>query len=90
MISWRPCSIARIVRRATHSGLAARDIVQLLLARLNPGDRLLLTLLHLDGCSVKEVMKITGWSSARIRVRAFRARRKLKDYFCKLMSEDEP
>ena len=29
MISWRPCSIARIVRRATHSGLAARDTLRL-------------------------------------------------------------
>ena len=70
--------------------LAARDIVELLLAQLNPDDRLVLTLLHLEGRSVKEVKQITGWNGTRIRVRAFRARRKLRDYFYQLMSEDEP
>jgi RNA polymerase sigma-70 factor (ECF subfamily) len=67
--------------------LAAREIVEKLLAQLAPTDRLVLTLLHLEGRSVAEVQRITGWNVPVIKVRAFRARRKLRKYFEKLMSK---
>ena len=67
--------------------LAAREIVEKLLAQLAPADRLLLTLLHLEGRSVAEVRQITGWNVPVIKVRAFRARRKLRKQFEKLMAE---
>lgn len=67
--------------------LAAREIVEKLLAQLDPRDRLLLTQLHLEGRTVAEVGRMTGWNSTLIRVRSFRARRKLKKSFGKLMSE---
>ena len=67
--------------------LAAREIVEILLAQLAPADRLLLTLLYLEGRSVDEVRQVTGWNVPVIKVRAFRARRKLRKYFEKLMSE---
>jgi RNA polymerase sigma-70 factor (ECF subfamily) len=70
--------------------LAAREIVEKLLALLDPGDRLLLTLLHLEGRSTKEVQQITGWNGIVIRVRAFRARQKLKEHFPKLMKFEQP
>jgi RNA polymerase sigma-70 factor (ECF subfamily) len=70
--------------------LAAREIVEKLLVRLSAGDRLLLTLLHLEDRSVDEVKQITGWNGTRIRVRAFRARQKLKKYFRELMPEEKP
>jgi RNA polymerase sigma-70 factor, ECF subfamily len=66
---------------------AAREIVEKLLARLNPPDRLVLTLLYLEGHSVSEIKTLTGWSMALIKVRAFRARQKLKKHFRQLMSE---
>jgi len=68
--------------------LAARELVEKLLALLDPRDRLLLTLLHLEGRSTKEVQQITGWNGIVIRVRAFRARQKLKEHFQKLMKEE--
>ena len=58
--------------------LAARDLLEKLLATLNPQDRLVVQLLHLEERSVAEVRKITGWSEPMIKVRAFRARRKLQ------------
>ncbi len=70
--------------------LAARELVEKLLALLDPRDRLLLTLLHLEGRSTKEVRQITGWNGIVIRVRAYRARRKLKEHFQKLMKEEQP
>jgi len=65
--------------------LAAREIVEKLLAQLAPPDRLLMTLLHLEGRTVDEVRHITGWNVPVIKVRAFRARRKLRKHFETLM-----
>jgi RNA polymerase sigma factor (sigma-70 family) len=70
--------------------LAAREIVEQLLAQLSPGDRLLMTLLYLEGRKPAEVRQITGWNGTRIRVRAFRARRKLRQYFSQLLPEEKP
>ena len=67
--------------------LAAREMVEKLLAQLAPADRLVLTLLHLEGRSVDEVRQITGWNVPVIKVRAFRARRKLRKHFETLMAE---
>ena len=67
--------------------LAAKEIVEKLLAQLAPTDRLVLTLLHLEGRSVEEVRQMTGWNRPVIKVRAFRARRKLRKEFEKLMAE---
>ena len=65
-------------------GAASRDLVETLLAALNPADRLLITMLHLDGYSMDDIKQSTGWSIAAIKVRAFRARRKLKQIFQEL------
>ena len=56
----------------------AQELLYRLLAQLSPADRLLVTLLHLEERSVQEVHLLTGWSRAAIKVRAFRARAKMK------------
>ena len=66
---------------------AARDLVETLLAILKPADRLLITMLHLEGYSMDDVKKATGWNIATIKVRAFRARQKLKQAFQDLNKE---
>jgi RNA polymerase sigma-70 factor (ECF subfamily) len=58
--------------------LAARDLVEKLLAMLKPVERLVIDMLYLQERSVAEVQKLTGWSAATIKVRAFRARQKLR------------
>ena len=58
--------------------LAAREAVDALLAPLAPRDRLLLTLLDIEERSVAEVAAATGWNATLIKVRAFRARRRLR------------
>jgi RNA polymerase sigma-70 factor (ECF subfamily) len=69
------------------SGAAARDMVETLLSVLKPADRLLITMLHLEGYSMDDVKKATGWNIATIKVRAFRARQKLKQAFQDLNKE---
>lgn len=63
---------------------AAGELVHLLLARLSPRDRLVLTLLYLEGRSVAEAAQLAGWSVAMIKVQAFRARGKLKRLLAKM------
>src|SRR6184192_4230476 len=58
--------------------LAARDLIDKLLAILKPAERLVIDMLYLQERSVAEVQRLTGWTAATIKVRAFRARQKLR------------
>ena len=69
----------------TTNAFAAREIVEKLMAQLEPLERVLVTLLHLEGRSGKEVAQLMGWSHLRVRVRDFRLRQKLKRQFRHLM-----
>jgi RNA polymerase sigma-70 factor (ECF subfamily) len=56
----------------------AWDILRSALTKLRPEDRLVITLLNLEEKSVREISDLTGWSEAKVKVRAFRARKELK------------
>ncbi|HEY5042704.1 MAG TPA: sigma-70 family RNA polymerase sigma factor [Verrucomicrobiae bacterium] len=73
---------------AATDALAAREIVEKLMLRLEPAERLLVTLLHLEGRSGKEVAQLMGWSHLRVRVQGFRVRQKLKQHFLNLMKTE--
>lgn len=70
-----------------HQDLAARELAEKLLASLDSSDRLLMRLMYLQEKSIAEIQQLTGWSSVGIRVKALRARRKLKIHLDKLMKE---
>jgi len=57
---------------------AAGELVHRLLAKLSDRDRLVLTLLHLEGLSVAEIAEATGWSQSLVKVQAHRARARLR------------
>jgi len=63
----------------------AKKLVTELTAQLSPEDRLVITLLYLEEKSVQEIHALTGWSRSAIKVRAFRARAKMK----KMLNERE-
>lgn len=65
--------------------LASRELVEKLLDRLGPEDRLVITLLHLEGHTLEEIRGLTGWNTTLVRVRAFRARQKLRKHLRVLM-----
>src|SRR5204862_6775496 len=67
---------------------ASRQLVEHLLAALKPVERLAIDLLFFQGRSVEEIRKVTGWSSALIKVRAFRARQKMKDYLARISARE--
>src|SRR6058998_1956865 len=53
---------------------ASRQLVEHLLDLLKPAERLVIDLLYLQGHSVDKIRKLTGWTGALVKVRAFRAR----------------
>lgn len=49
-----------------------------LLAKLSPEERIVLTLMVLEDLPVADVARLTGWSVANVKIRAFRARARLR------------
>ena len=66
---------------------ASRQVVEHLLDALKPVERLVIDLLYLQGRSVAEIKEITGWSATLVKVRAFRARQKMKERLARVSSE---
>jgi RNA polymerase sigma factor (sigma-70 family) len=69
--------------------LAARELVQKLLGQLKPDDRLVIQLLDLEQKTIAEISALTGWNQTLVKVRAFRARRKLQKLFQELQSKEK-
>jgi RNA polymerase sigma-70 factor (ECF subfamily) len=57
----------------------AAAVLHGLLARLPPDDRLVLTLMYFEECGTQEVAERMGWSRAKVKTQALRARRKMKE-----------
>ena len=56
----------------------AKTLLETLLEGLSAEDRLVVSLLHLEERPLTEIRELTGWPVAVIKMRAFRARRKLR------------
>jgi RNA polymerase sigma-70 factor, ECF subfamily len=56
----------------------AAEITQKLLLRLSVEDRMILVLLHGEDNTVKEIAQMLGWSEAKVKIRAFRARHAMR------------
>lgn len=56
----------------------AKELLAKLMEGLSPEDRLVLTLLHLEERSLVEIAHLTAWNVAVVKMRAFRARRRLQ------------
>ncbi len=68
--------------------LAARELVHKLLGELKPDDRMVIKLLDLEQKTIAEISGLTGWSQSLVKVRAFRARRKLQKLFQELEQKE--
>lgn len=56
----------------------AAEILHALLDRLPAADRLVLTLMYFEDCQIKEIAQRMGWTRAAVKMRASRARKKIK------------
>jgi RNA polymerase sigma-70 factor (ECF subfamily) len=73
-------------QRSVERGVVAADLAERVLGTMSPDDRLVLTLIDGEDASVKEVAEETGWSESKVKVRAFRARRRMREAIEKLLS----
>jgi RNA polymerase sigma-70 factor (ECF subfamily) len=73
---------------APDDALAARELVQKLLGQLNPADRLVIQYLDLEQKSIAQISQLTGWNPTLVKVRAFRARRKLQRFYRELTEKE--
>ncbi len=64
--------------RHTNGAMESRLDCRRILAHLSPKDRLVITLLYMEGYSVQETADLSGLNPATVRVRAFRAKAKLR------------
>lgn len=64
---------------SVENDMVAADLADRLLGTLAPEDRQALLMIDGENASVKEVAEATGWSESKVKVRAFRARRKLRE-----------
>lgn len=62
------------------------EVVEKLLATLNPTEQTVLRLLDMEQKSVQEITLLTGWGASKVKVTAMRARRKLNETLKRLES----
>jgi RNA polymerase sigma-70 factor (ECF subfamily) len=72
--------------QSNERSMVAADLTERVLQTLSPDDRLVLTLIDGEENSVKDVVKMTGWSESKVKVQAFRARRRMREAVEKLLA----
>jgi RNA polymerase sigma-70 factor, ECF subfamily len=73
-------------QQAVERQVVAADLAGRVLETLPPDDRLVLMMIDGEDASVKEVAEATGWSESNVKVKAFRARRRMREAVEKLLS----
>ena len=87
--TWLDGKLAEVATERHHSNersLVAADLAGRVLETLPPDDRLVLTLIDGEEASVKDVAEMMGWSESKVKVQAFRARRRMRAAVEKLLT----
>ena len=74
---------------AEKRGRDARELLDWAMSRISAENRAALTLIHLEGYTVKEAAEMLGWSVVNTKVRSHRARLALRKVLEKLSEEAE-
>lgn len=64
----------------------AHDLAHKLLDLLRPDDRMVMVLKEAEGLSIGEIANMMGWSEAKVKIRAFRARQTMKKQAERILS----
>ena len=71
--------LSAVRHQSSERGRVAADLAEKVLRDMSADDRLVLMSLDGDDLSVKEVAQMTGWSEAKVKTRASRARRRMRE-----------
>ena len=75
----RLAGVAGERHRSAERAVVAADLTDRVFETMSPEDRMVLMLIDGEEASVKDVAELTGWSEANVKVRAFRARRRMRE-----------
>jgi RNA polymerase sigma-70 factor (ECF subfamily) len=73
-------------QQSVERGFVAADLAGRVLETMSPDDRLVLLMMDGEDASVKEVVEATGWTPSKVKVKAMRARKRMREAVEKLMS----
>jgi RNA polymerase sigma-70 factor (ECF subfamily) len=71
---------------SVENSVVATDLADRVLSVLSPEDQQALLMIDGEDASIKEVAEVTGWSESKVKVRAFRARKKVREAMEKLLN----
>jgi RNA polymerase sigma-70 factor (ECF subfamily) len=75
--------------QSREASFVAADLAGRVLQTLSPDDQLVLTMIDGEDASVNEVVQVTGWSESKVKVLAFRARRRMREAVEKLLTRKQ-
>lgn len=90
--SWLDSNLAGAAmerHQSSERSLVAADLAGRVLETMAPDDQLVLTMIDGEENSVKDVVEVTGWSESKVKVQAFRARRRMREAVEKLLSRNK-
>lgn len=79
-------SAATEQHQSTERSLVAADLAGRVLQTMPADDQLVLTMIDGEDASIKDVAEMTGWSESKVKVQAFRARRRMREAVEKLLA----
>jgi RNA polymerase sigma-70 factor (ECF subfamily) len=82
----RMADAATELQRSFERGRVAADLTERVLETMSSDDRLVLMMVDGEDASVKEVSEATGWSESKVKVQAFRARRRMREAVERLLA----
>lgn len=65
----------------------AHEVLERALSLLSPKDRMVIEIVHIEERPVKEAAAMLGWSTVNVKVRALRARRRLRSVLREMLEE---
>jgi len=83
---WIEQQLSTAGQPSVETNLVASDLADRLLSVLSPEDQQALLMIDGEQASIKEVAEVTGWSESKVKVRAFRARKKIREAMERLLS----
>ena len=83
---WLEQQLSTAEQPSVETNLVASDLADRLLSVLSPEDQQALLMIDGEQASIKEVAEATGWSESKVKVRAFRARKKIREAMERLLS----
>ncbi|MFN2406691.1 MAG: RNA polymerase sigma factor [Pyrinomonadaceae bacterium] len=82
---WIEQQLSDAEQPSVENNVVAADLADRVLSVLSPDDQQALLMIDGEQASIKEVAEATGWSESKVKVRAFRARKKVREAMERLL-----